>query len=220
MLNFCRTLRSGTLLSVVQILLWLSVPDAFHTDLSFIILHFMHLMHIKLIILVTTTAVQLLFCWHGGHPPERPPYIPKRRRRWKRLSQQFCQLLKSWTHKISSFFTWTRTSASDRLIKLHFKLQRAILSFRNSRRLHIRKLLAFKHRPKAFSKPRVRFKKAQYVFPLLASLPSLSTRPHLKQLTMESKKRPSLTPTAWILALTTDALHAFPMSENILWVTC
>ena len=86
MLNFFRTLRSGTLLSVIQILLWLSIPDAFHTNLSMANLHFMHLMHIKLIILVTTTAVQLLFCWHDGHPPEQSPNISKRRRRWKTLS--------------------------------------------------------------------------------------------------------------------------------------
>ena len=124
-------------------------------------------MHIKLVVLATTTAVQLLFCWHVGPPPEWPPCIPKRCHRWKRLSQQFCQLLKSWTHKFRSLFTWTRTSASDHLMRLHIKLQSTILSFRNSRWLHLCKLLAFKHRHNAFNKPIVRLKKAHYVFSLL-----------------------------------------------------
>ena len=167
MLNLLRALRSGTLFSVVQLLLWLTIPGALHTDVSLAILHFLHLLHIKIITIATITAVQLLFCWHQGPPPERRPYIPKRRRRWKRLSQQFCQLLKSWTHKIRSLFTRTRISASDHLIRLQIKLNSKISSFRNSRRLHLRKLLAFKHRHKAFERPRVRFKKALYVFPLL-----------------------------------------------------
>ena len=116
--------------------------------------------------LTTTTAVQLLLHWHDG-PPEQPPHIPKRCHHWKRLTQQFCLILKSWTYKLRSLFIWTRTSTSDKLIRLHIKLQRTILSFKNTRRLHVCKLLAFTHHCQSFDRPRVRFKKAQYVFPLL-----------------------------------------------------
>ena len=109
--------------------------------------------------------------WHDGFPPERPVYVPKRRRRLSRLAFQHCQLLKSWLKKWAShtlsMLQAKKISVSETSLQLSLKLQGAILSFRNARRLHIRKALAFKHSICRTSMPRVRFKKAQYVFPLL-----------------------------------------------------
>ncbi len=50
---------------------------------------------------------------------------------------------------------------------LHVKPQGVILAHENSRRLCIRKLLAFKHNRHAFDKPRVRLRKHNYCFPLV-----------------------------------------------------
>ena len=52
-------------------------------------------------------------------------------------------------------------------MQLHLKLQGVILAFKHKRRMHLMKILAFKHN-KAQTLPRVRFRKPQYVFPLLA----------------------------------------------------
>ena len=139
-------------------------------------------MHLKTACMAASTAVVLMFWWNNGPPPERSPYIPKRRRYWRRLPQQFCQLLKSWTHPIIATFTKTRISASEKLTHMHLKLKGAILALKNARRLHIRKRLAFKHNVHAFSKPRVRFRKHSYVFPLLCLtslvVSSASHHPH------------------------------------------
>ena len=41
-----------------------------HTDLSLAILRFMHPIHIEMVILATTTSVQLIH-WHDSPPPEQ-----------------------------------------------------------------------------------------------------------------------------------------------------
>ena len=58
-------------------------------------------------------------------------------------------------------------STAEKLSKLHLRLQGMILTYRCRRRLHIRKMFALRHQGQAFSRPRVKFRKAQYVYPLL-----------------------------------------------------
>ena len=63
-------------------------------------------------------------------------------------------------------------------------------------------------------------RKPSVSFHCFASLPWLSMRHPPNHLMMESKTKLYLAWTAWILEWTTNALHAFQMSESILWVTC
>ena len=147
--------------------MWCTVPDLLNSTCFIQYIKFIHFTQVVTICHIVSIATILTYWWHDGIPPERPPYIPKRIRRKKRLSDQYCQILKSWIHTVRSSLFKTKISASDQIIKLHLKLQGVILSYRNSRQLHLRKLLAFKHHNQAFLKPRVRFRKAQYIFPLL-----------------------------------------------------
>jgi hypothetical protein len=151
LLLLLRSFQCRLLFSVVQLIVWWMTPGLFLTTCLVVFFQVLHLMHIKMVSMATSTAVQLQFWWHDGPPPERPPYIPKRRRRWKRLPEQFCQLLKSWIYTAYFLFKWTKISASDELAKPHLKLKGAIFELQNSRRLHVRKLLAFKHSSQAFS---------------------------------------------------------------------
>jgi hypothetical protein len=167
------------ILCVVHCQVWWDDQDLFASTCFLACWKALCLMRIGLVCLFLPPTVKILFWWHDGPHPRRPSYVPKRRRGWKRLPAQFCLILKSWTHSIFNFFKWTRISASEQLAKLHLKLQGVILARRNSRRLHIRKILAFKHNKQAFSRPRVKFRKHLCVFSLvcLTSLVLSSTLP-------------------------------------------
>ena len=139
------TIRFGTLFSVVQFLKWWDAPGLFLRACQVATMCVPHSMHIWAVCKTVPITVQLLHCWHDGTPPECPPHIPKRRHHWRRLTHQFCQLLKSWTHTIQHWTHRSKISASEQLTQLHWKLKGVIFAHANSRRLHIRKLLAFKH---------------------------------------------------------------------------
>ena len=162
-----RAIRFGAILGVVQVMLWLCNPVLLPASGLQKLWKMLNFLYFQMLLKATTTAAQLLCWWHDGPHPSRPPYIPKRIRRWKRLPEQYCQLLKSWTHTFIKLFTWTKVSASERLTELHHKLQGVIFVLNNSRRVHMRKTLALKHRSQNFSRPRVKFRKHQHVFPLL-----------------------------------------------------
>ena len=155
LLKRLRTLLCCALLSLVQFDLWMTNPEMFFNACHLIVWHLHGQAWYMLISRLVSLTVVFLFWWNQGPPPERSPYVPKRHRRWRRLPQQFCQILKSWTHCISKCLSSARISADQQLTMLHVKLQGAILAHQNSRRLHVRKLLAFKHNCQAFSKPRV-----------------------------------------------------------------
>ena len=161
------SIRSGALFSLVQLLLWWNTPDLFLVACLEVLAHALHYLHILAISKIASIAVLLLLCWHNGPPPVRPPYIPKRKRHWARFSRRCYHVMESWTLALQRLFSQSKISASDQLQKLHLKLQGVISDLQNSRRLHLRKKLALRHRNQSFSKPRVKFRKAQYVFPLL-----------------------------------------------------
>ena len=180
MLNALHFAGTSAVFSMVQIYMWCYIPGLLESCILTSCKYVLHEVYIMTVYQTTYTALLILYCWYDGPPPEHPPYIPKRYRKWKGLPFQFCQLLKSWTHILKSYLTWNRISASDQLLQLHLRLQGVILSFQRSRRLHIRKLLAYKHNHQAFSHPRVRFRKHNYIFPLLCltSLVVSSTSAH------------------------------------------
>ena len=157
--------NSCTLFTVVQLLLWWSIPGLFDTHCLLLNFRMLTFMKIWFVTVAVSVKVIFLFWWHDGPPPEKPPYVPKKLHKWKKLPQQFCQLLKSWTHQAYALLKRTKIFASEQLIQLHIKLQGAILAHRNRRRLHIRKMLAFKHNHHSFARPRVKFRKHLYVFP-------------------------------------------------------
>ena len=161
----CPTIRH--LLHVVQSYLWCSNPEIFQQTSFLKCMKWLHVLHLMTVSYFVNTLILFLFWWYDGYPPDRRPYIPKRYRRRNRLPEQFCQNLKSWMHDIYTTIVRTKRATSEHMVNLHQKLQRVIIAHRNHRRLHVRKLLAFKHNRQAFTGPRVRFNKANYVYPLL-----------------------------------------------------
>ena len=161
----------GMSYSMVYFWLWCCIPGLFEQTCSdgctWFFRQILYLQFHVAFAYAANTTVLLLIWWHDGHPSDKRPYIPKRYRRWKRLPEQFCQMLKSWTHAVNKLFTSTNVSASKRLLDLHHKLQLLVQRHRNHRRLHMRNLFALKHYNQNFARPRVKFRKAQYVFPIL-----------------------------------------------------
>ena len=141
-------------------------------------LWFFHYLRVYTISSLVSSLVIYLFYWHNGPPPEKPPYVPKRYRWLKRMTDQYCQLLKSWRHKLLEWFTWSRVSASKKFALLSMKLQGAILAHKANHRMQNLKLIAFRYNQalKQHALPRVRFRKRLYVHPLLC-LTSLILNP-------------------------------------------
>ena len=129
-----------------------------------VFLRLWHSLHFRIALSITSLAVVLILWWNDGPPPVRPPCILKRICRWKKTPLLFFQFIKSWIYPPLLFGAHqARISASH----LSRKLKGAILALQNARRLHIRKRLARQHFNKAFATPRVRFRKHNYVTPLL-----------------------------------------------------